>query len=414
MPSVAPAHDPLFFPLPTITPLVHPPSGPSSTSRLGAVISNLSLQDLFDPSLRSSSQARSTEAFKQLEKAVYEHLVVVVKGQEELAEDRQFAMVRAFDPSAPDEHGHQDATTTHKGHKSLLFGIGNESGRHPEVKLVGGGKQGVRFGGRELRQADHTQYHFEPLTEEEREAGFTRWHRWHMDASLFRTSLPLVTSLFCLSSPSFLPSSLTSSSPSQCRDPLTVRWDDHSGLEMKVHAGSTGFIAGERMWERLSEEERRWAEGCRVEYAPWPYQWSSTCKGNSNGLGSHPSTSPLPLDELPDWDEKKEGEVKVYPMVWTCPKTGRKGIQVHPVAVRRLLPAHEPPIEDLQEVRKKLDDLQRPALVPENIWAPAYEVGDLVIFNNRAVYHSATDYPEGWKATRTMLQAHVAASFEPK
>ncbi|GAA6009853.1 hypothetical protein JCM10207_002133 [Rhodosporidiobolus poonsookiae] len=378
----------MTLPTLTITPVSHPASGPSSgCTNLGAIVRNVSLQALFDPSTHTPEEARQTTEFRQIEEALYRFKVLVIKGQGDLRADEQFAFVQAFDPDAPAEHGHNDATASHRGQKSLLYGIGNSIGSHPEVKLVGGGKQDERFGGRVLQQADHTNYHKHPLTHEEREAGFTRWHRWHMDASLFRTSLPLVTSLLCLASPSVDPST------GEERPELTVRWDDGSGLEMKVRAGSTGFVEGSRMLERLEGKEKEWVEGAEVEYAPWPYQWSAPSRGNSNGLGTFPEPdNVMPLEYLPPWGN---GDVKRYPMVWTCPRTGVKSLQVHPVPVRLIHPSSAPePISDLAAVRARLDELQRPALVPENIWAPGYEVGDLVLFNNRA--------------------AHVAASFDPR
>ncbi|KPV72736.1 uncharacterized protein RHOBADRAFT_55432 [Rhodotorula graminis WP1] len=395
----------MTVPLPIVTPLAHPSSGPSSLSGLGATVTHLDLAALFDPAHRTPGKARSTPQFKALEDAVYRYKVVVVKHQDRLAPEQQYEVVKAFDPAAQGEQGHNNATVEHKGQKSLLFGIGNAIGTHPEVKLVGGGIQSERFGGRVLKQADHVAYHKHPLSETEREAGLTRWHRWHMDAALFRTSLPLVTSLLCLATPSI--------SPDGVRNPrLTVRWDDGSGLEMEVDAGSTGFVAGTAVYEALSDEERRWCDERFVEYAPWPYQWNGPTRGNSNGLGTFDEPdNTMPLDDLPPWDP---ADVKTYPLVWKHHRTGDKALMVHSVAVRAI---HHPPsgtsITSLSEIRSRLAALQRKAFVPERICAHAYEVGDLVIFDNRAVYHSATDYPDRF-GTRTMLQAHVAASFDPK
>ncbi|GAA5833437.1 hypothetical protein JCM11251_003495 [Rhodosporidiobolus azoricus] len=330
--------------LPTVTPIAHPSTGPSSLSTVGATITNLSLASLFDPTVHTFDEARNHPAFKRVEEALYRHKVVVIKGQQELGNwpERQFDFVRAFDPCAPGDHGHNDATASHKGQKSLLYGIGNSITGHAEVKLVGGGKQGERFGGLELKQA--------------------------MDASLFRTSLPLVTSLLCLRSPSINPSTGVP------RPLLTVKWEGEEAEqhEMQVPAGATGFIED---------------------------QWSSPSRGNSNGLGtfddpSSPTNNNTVLEDLPPYDAEKD--VKTYPM-----------------AVLELHPRNAPAITDLSLIRRILNQIQLPALRPEYIWAPGYEEGDLVLFDNRAVYHSATDYPESW-GTRTMLQAHVAASSDPK
>lgn len=106
-------------------------------------------------------------------------------------------------------------------------------------------------------------------------------------------------------------------------------------------------------------------------------------------------------------------------MLWTNPQTLEKSFQVHSVAVAKLHLRRSPssPVEtisDLAEVRRILYTLQRPALQPANVLCPKYEKGMLVLFYNRGVYHSATDYPEGWGETRTMLQAHIAGSEDPK
>lgn len=115
-------------------------------------------------------------------------------------------------------------------------------------------------------------------------------------------------------------------------------------------------------------------------------------------------------------------------MLWTNPQTGELSFQVHSVGVNILYLRSSPSspfetITSLSSIRRVLYSLQRPALEPENILCPAYEQGDLVLFYNRGVYHSATDYPASWekdseeldgRGRRTMLQAHVAGSEDPK
>ncbi|KAI5479430.1 hypothetical protein MNV49_003574 [Pseudohyphozyma bogoriensis] len=372
--------------LPTVTPIAHVEG---SGIDFGATVTNVDLANL------------SPAVFSAVEAALYQHKVLVFPNQGHITPDEQFAFVRMFDPTAPAEHGHNDATASHKGQPSLLYGIGNAISIHPEIKLVGGGKQGPKFGNRVLKQADHTSYHRFPLTEEEREQGFSRWHRWHMDAALYKTSLPLVTTLLAVQVPQ--------------GPPLTVRWDDGSNNTMKVAPGSTAFLSGAKMLSLLSPEQRMMAENSYALYAPHPYQWGGGAKGNSNGLGTYSEGKEMPLEDLPEWNE---ADRKTYPIVWTCPVTGEKSLQVHSVAVYKLHLKASPDapvqvIDDLLEVRKILYDLQRPALEPENIFVPAYTEGDLVMFYNRGVYHTATDYPESY-GTRSMLQAHIAASFDPK
>ncbi|KAM0755092.1 Clavaminate synthase-like protein [Meredithblackwellia eburnea MCA 4105] len=372
--------------LPVVTPITQPNS---SRVDFGATVTNLAL-----------STPLSDAAFAVVEQALYKYKVIVFPdAASQITPDLQFALVKRFDPDAY-EHGHNDATASHKGQKSLLHGIGNSIQSHPEIKLVGGGVQGEIGGNKNLEQAGHWAYHRFPLTEEERLEGKTRWHRWHMDAALFKTDLPLVTTLLAVAVP-------------QGPD-LTVQWDDGSGNTMKVAPGTTGFISGSKMFNLLSEEDKLMCENSTVAYAPYPYQWGGPSKGNSNGLGTYNEGKEMAFEDLPPWDEK---DLKVYPLVWTNPVTGEKSLQVHSVAVWKLHLKSSPDapvttVDDLAEVRKILYKLQRPAVEPHYIFAPPYKKGDLVMFYNRGVYHSATDYPESY-GTRTMLQAHVACSYPP-
>lgn len=111
---------------------------------------------------------------------------------------------------------------------------------------------------------------------------------------------------------------------------------------------------------------------------------------------------------------------------------------VHPIAARQLRlklspTAEESLVTDIAEVRRILYDLQHPLLRPENIFAPPYEEGDLVIFYNRgsvpsplppaprdpdetpdfinSVFHAATEYPLESHGPRTMHQAQCVLLF---
>lgn len=147
----------MTLPLPLIAPLSPTEVGPGVD--FGARVTNVDLNHLSD------------SEFKIIEQALYRHKVLIIPNQESLEPDNQFEFVRRFDPAAPvrllrpfaaeqlliglarytekAEHGHNDAV---KG-ASLLNGIGNTISVHPEIKLVGGGKQDERFGGRVLKQA---------------------------------------------------------------------------------------------------------------------------------------------------------------------------------------------------------------------------------------------------------------------
>lgn len=98
-----------------------------------------------------------------------------------------------LDPDAPSLNGHNDATASYKGQKSLLHGTGNSIiEEHPEVRLVGGWKESERFGGRVLEQVGHWNYHKTILTPEESERGDTRWHRFVLFSLFYNAHMQLL------------------------------------------------------------------------------------------------------------------------------------------------------------------------------------------------------------------------------
>jgi len=62
----------------------------------------------------------------------------------------------------------------------------------------------------------------------------------------------------------------------------TLRYDDGTGDTLDVPLGTTAFVSGETMYNRLSEEEKQFVRTSRIEYAPHPYvsplpRYLSTC-----------------------------------------------------------------------------------------------------------------------------------------
>lgn len=104
-------------------------------------------------------------------------------------------------------------------------------------------------------------------------------------------------------------------------------------------------------------------------------------------------------------------------MVWINPVTGEKAFQVHGICARKLFirssPTEEPRIiEDLVEIRKLLKTIQERVLKPEYILIPSLEEGDIVMWANYQMFHTAIDYPD-WFGPRTMHQANIASSAGP-
>ena len=195
---------------------------------------------------------------------------------------------------------------------------------------------------------------------------------------------------------------------------MTIHWDDGSGRTMKTQPGLTAFFSNVQTYDLMTEEEKHVADHSWVEYAPHPYQWMGDCKSKSTGLGLVNQGKEKPLEALQPYDESS---VKKYPMVWVNPVTCEKAFMVHGICVRRIFlrsgPTDEPEIvEDLIRIREWLARIQERVLKPEYIVLPEVVEGDIIMWANYQMFHTAVDYPDSW-GPRTMHQANIGASLGP-
>ncbi|KAL7624452.1 hypothetical protein AAE478_006017 [Parahypoxylon ruwenzoriense] len=385
---------------------------PNEKHNYGAIITGLDLNDIGDVDVG------------RLADAIWTHKVVVVKGQKDLAPAKQWELITRFDPDAPKVHSHGDIKSFNT--KGGLLSKDREVVGIPgaeNVRLIGKGFQGEDHYGIEnktiTKPLSHD-WHYKELPQEEFDAGNTRFQRWHIDAPLYARDPAWFTTLRCVKRPT--------------EPEVNIRWDDGSGLSMKAEPGLTAFISNVQAYEMMTGDERKMADHSWVEYAPHPvcenlpayvldmdaniyrdqYMWIGDCKGNSNGLGLVSQGKEKRLEDLGDFDPK---DVKTYPMVWVNPVTGERAFQVHGICARRLFirssPTEEPRvIEDVAEIRALLKTIQERVLKPEYILIPSLEEGDIVMWANYQVFHTAIDYPDSY-GPRTMHQANIASSAPP-
>lgn len=271
------------------------------------------------------------------------------------------------------------------------------------VRVVGKGYQGKDHYGiadKTITKTPSHDFHGMPLSDDEFEAGHTRFQRWHIDAPLYDREPALFTTLRCIQRPT--------------RPEVTIHWDDGSGYSMPSEPGLTAFISNVQTYELMTEDEKKIADHSWVEYAPHPYQWMGSCKGNSNGLGI---MSQGKEKKIVDLDTYEDGKVKRYPMVWINPVTKEKAFMVHGICVQRMFlrssADEEPKIEDdLVTIRAWLKGIQERVLKPEYIMLPKVEEGDIVMWANYQMFHTAVDYHEKL-GPRTMHQANIGCSKGP-
>lgn len=139
------------------------------------------------------------------------------------------------------------------------------------------------------------------------------------------------------------------------------------------------------------------------------YIWMSPAHSRSTGLGLHTENLELSPSDLPPIDPSK---IKILPLLWKNPVTGKLALQVHPSAIRRIHLADGAVIDDLERVREIVYKLQRPGISPQYVYAHDWEEGDLVLFNNQGVLHSVVGAfrPD---EVRLFRQCNLAAEQEP-
>ncbi len=338
-------------------------------------------------------EALDDAGFAALERAVLTHAVVVVRGQQRLSPRAQFELTRRFDPAVK-TYGHGDRPDIMK--QSVLVQDLVSIPAWPQVKLLGNARVSDHEGlpEVELHHPSHRAFHLHPLTDEQEAGGLTRFYRWHIDAALYELHPPKVTTLLALK----VPAGRTQ----------TVMYDDGSGDTLDVALGATAFVSGVRAFELLSPAQRRWACKTQARYAPHPYVWMRNARARSNGLGLVSEGRELPREQLPPYEESK---VTTLPLVWKNPLTGRLALQLHAYCVEDLIVDGQP-IGDLETCRNLLYDLMRPAIAPARVYAHPWRDGDLVIFHNRAVWHSVVGSLRP-SDVRVYHQCNLAASEPP-
>jgi xanthine dioxygenase len=358
----------------TVRPIVAPAG---SEINFGVEIENVNLENLSDSD------------FAIIHDALYNHQVVVLKNQSSLSPKAQFLLTQRFDSEAT-SYGHGK---TLDAKRSILHPDLKTIPHQPQVQVIGNGTY-ESYEGLEnftLKHPHHKTFHKTPIPEEE-DLEATRFYRWHIDAALYGLHAPKVTSLLAVKVPA--------------GRRQTLRYDDSTGDELDVPLGTTVFVSGETMYDILSPADQEFARTSFIEYAAHPYIWMSSAKSLSDGLGLLSEGLELSASELPPIEASK---IKVLPMCWKNPVTGKLALQIHPSAIKSIHLASGEQITDLKEVRAIVHRLQRPGIAPRLVYAHDWQEGDCVLFHNRGVLHSVVGAfaPD---EKRLFRQCNVAAS----
>lgn len=359
---------------------MHPlPLSEGSAVDFGAQLCNVDLETI------------SETDFDVIRNALYTHQLVIFKDQAQLTPKAQYELTRLFDPVS-ESYGHGKAV----GAKSVLHPDLKTVPHQPQVQVIGNGPV-ASFEGLQnitLKHPHHRTFHRDTIALQD-DRMKTRFYRWHIDAALYDLEPPRVTSLLAVKVPK--------------TGHQLLCYDDGSNDTLTVARGSTVFASSYRMYDLLSEEDKKFVRETRVQYAPHPYVWMADAKSRSDGLGMLSEGREMQRSQLPEVDESK---VKIYPMCWKNPVTGKLALQVHPSAVEKLHLSDGTVIDDLEMVRDIVHKLQRPGIAPKFVYAVDWDEGDLALFNNHGVLHSVTGSFEP-DEVRIFRQCNLAASEPP-
>lgn len=372
------------------------PSEVRKSTLLGAELILPDTMSLFDP--KSLSEAEKTT----FRKAFFDHGVLVIRNQSGIQPQVLYDIADVLDPDHLPYHsgGQKQVTDT----KNILSQNNcSRIPRAPQVTVIGSGdvKNYEGIDELHLKHLDQSSFHEHPLSAEELATGITRPYRWHMDAALYENYPGVVTSLHAINVPSVPPQKL--------------QFPD--GQTMNVAAGATLFFSGARNFELLSPEEHDFAVRTTVHYAPRAYEMIRHCKASSDGLTIENVGRETPLEDLPSWEPEK---VHSFPMVWKNPGNGHAHLQIAGCCVYALSTVNKNTgeksvISDLAEVRNICHKLQAKSYTPQNVYAHAWQEGDLVMFHNRGVMHSISGQLAQYKNDRRLLwQCNMASSGSPE
>ena len=159
----------------------------------------------------------------------------------------------------------------------------------------------------------------------------------------------------------------------------------------------------------MNDQQRECCLNSLVHYLPKPFETTYQLKNSENGLRVVDSKS----EALYEIGRESPGvpfndpDAQRYPLVWTCPDTGCQALMPQPRCLAFLEIEQQDRCDRLgiTESRMLIETLMLPAVSTDQVYVHDWKKGDLVIWNNRSVWHSAT----GRLASESRRVMHLTA-----
>ncbi len=204
--------------------------------------------------------------------------------------------------------------------------------------------------------------------------------QWHIDGTFYGHAPCNYTQMRCIEAPA--------------GDGHWLAYNDGSGDRLWCAAGATAFASGRIAHDLLDRQDLDFCRRTRVHYASRPFETSYGLGNSANGLrlldgdaeSRHREGKDTPGGPVDD------DAAQVYPLLWHCPQTGRDALMPQPRCMHALEWRGDGTSRFLGvvESRLRVEGLMRPAIDPARVYVHAWQPGDIAIWYNRSVWHSAT------------------------
>lgn len=352
--------------------------GDARSSHYGAPLNLRPLQGCFGAAVDEFDCAELTPGTaRTIRQALHEYELLIFRGQSHLTPRQEVNFYKQIDPEASTVWRDQrrNPWEVYKVEQGNLAGTYQIPGE-PGVLVLGKGE--INHYGLEVKLGGERGAYGEEDGSQVLGGGSLQWH---IDGAFYGHEPCLYTQMSCIEAPR---------SGGHWLD-----YNDGTGARLWCDNGATAFASGRRALTLLPADARQRALRMVVHYLRHPFQTTYHLGNNDNGLrivdpeaekryrvGGDDPTGELECDD----------QCKSYPLVWTCPVTGSQALMGHPRCMHHLEEKQAGTSRPLGVVESRLllEDLMRPGIDPENVYVHPWRSGDLVIWHNRSVWHSAT------------------------
>ena len=317
-----------------------------------------------------------TAAADDLRLALHHHQLLVFPGQQHLTAQQEVAFYRSIDLQGVSVWRDQ----TNNPWEVFKVAQGNKAGTYqipeePGVLVLGKGE--IDHYGLKVTLGGERGAYGKDLGSQVLGGGALQWH---IDGTFYAQAPCHYTQMRCIEAP-----------------PGSGHWlayEDHSEDRLWCAAGSTAFASGRLAYDMLPVAIQQLGLQMQVHYASRPFEATYELGNSANGLRliDPAAEQRYALGEDTQAAAIADPAAQVYPLVWTCPLTGRQALMPQPRCMHALEQTGESGNRFLGvvESRHQVEAWMRPAITPELVYVHAWQPGDLVIWHNRSVWHSAT------------------------